>query len=91
MTPDVLRPRLEQITQEYVLVQAWKKTSAFIRYHNWFSDTIELDRVAVNLPEFLVALAEQLKTPIKWTSDSLRIVPAPKSQSWRVTSDGKHW
>lgn len=91
MIPDVLRPRLEQITQEYVLVQAWKKTSAYIRYHNWFSDTVELDRIAVNLPQFLGALGEQLKTPIGWNSDRLRIVPAPKSQDWRVTSDGKRW
>ena len=48
MAADLLEPRLDQLSEEYVLVQAWKKTAAFIRYHNWYSDTLELDRAAVN-------------------------------------------
>ena len=44
MSTDVLEPRLDLLRQEYVLVQAWKKTASYIRYHNWFSDTLELDR-----------------------------------------------
>jgi hypothetical protein len=94
MTEDVLTPKLELLRQEYVLVQAWKKTASYIRYHNWFSDTLELDRAAVNLPRFLAELAERLKVPEEWTNDPLRIVPAPKSQHWQVTGDGagaKRW
>jgi hypothetical protein len=91
MSIEVLEPRIELLKQEYVLVQAWKKTAWFIRYHNWFSDTIELDRAAVNLPQFLAALAEQLNTPNNWHNEPLRIVPAPKSQSWRVASDTGRW
>ena len=91
MTDDVLAPRLDLLRQEYVLVQAWKKTASYIRHHNWFSDTLELDRTAVNLPQFLAEMAEQLNTPERWTNDQLRIVPAPKSQQWRVTPDTKRW
>ncbi len=47
-----LFPSLDLVTQEYVLVQAWKKSASYIRHHNWFSDTLELDRAAANLPEF---------------------------------------
>jgi hypothetical protein len=91
MPYDVLGPQLEQMREEYVLVQAWKKTASFMRYHNWFSDTLELDRAAVNLPYFLAELQEQLKAPADWTDDTLRIVPAPKSQRWHVTLDDKRW
>ena len=45
MTFDVLGPRPELLREEFVLVQAWKKTASYIRYHNWFSDTLELDRI----------------------------------------------
>ena len=84
MVAKQLAPRLELLSEEYVLIQAWKKTSAFIRYHNWYSDTLALDRAAVNLPEFLGELRERLRSWNSWTNDPLRIVPAPKSQRWRV-------
>jgi hypothetical protein len=91
MTTDVLEPRLELLQEEFVLVQAWKKTASYIRYHNWFSDTLELDRTAINLPRFLGDLAEHLAAPEEWHSDPLRIVPAPKSQQWQVNSTSKRW
>ena len=91
MTADTLEPRMELLSEEYVVVQAWKKTSSYIRYHNWYSDTLELDRAAVNVPQFLTELAEQMKAPDGWNNDPLRIVPAPKSQKWRVTPVTKLW
>ena len=84
MVPEQLEPRLELLREEYVLVQAWKKTASYIRYHNWFSDTLALDRAAVNLPAFLGELGERLQSSESWQNDPLRIVPAPKSQRWRV-------
>ena len=69
MTTDVLEPRMDLLQQEYVLVQAWKKTASYIRYHNWFSDTLELDRVAVNLPTFIAEIADPVETStcrIEW-------------------------
>lgn len=91
MTTEFLWPSLDLLTQEYVLVQAWKKTASYIRYHNWYSDTLELDRAAVNLPRFLGELAERFASPEQWTNDPLRIVPAPKSQSWHVDPDSGQW
>ena len=88
MVPERLEPRLELLREEYVLVQAWKKTASYMRYHNWFSDTLALDRTAVNLPAFLGELRERLQSPDGWGNDPLRIVPAPKSQRWTV-QEGK--
>ena len=84
MVPEQLKPRVELLREEYVLVQAWKKTASYIRYHNWFSDTLALDRAAVNLPAFIGELRERLQSSESWQGDPLRIVPAPKSQRWRV-------
>ena len=89
MIPEQLEPRLEMVCEEYVLVQAWKKTAQYIRYHNWFSDTLALDRAAVNLPTFIGELRERLQSLESWQSYPLRIVPAPKSQRWRVR--GEKW
>jgi len=88
VSTEVLEPRLDLLRQEYVLVQAWKKTASYIRYHNWFSDTIELDRAAVNLPTFLSGIAEALTAPEHWIASTLRMVPAPKTQRWRVSGTG---
>jgi hypothetical protein len=91
MTARVLEPSIELLTAEYVLVQAWKKTASHIRYHNWYSDTLKMDRAAINLPRFLAELAEQLKAPHLWSSDPLRIVPAPKSQQCCMRGNAKGW
>ena len=88
MVPEQLEPRLELLREEYVLVQAWKKTASYIRYHNWFSDTLALDRAAVNLPAFIGELRARLQSSESWQNDPLRIVPAPKSQRWRVREEG---
>jgi hypothetical protein len=72
-------------------MQAWKKAASHIRYHNWYSDTLALDRAAVNLPRFLGEIAEKLSAPNRWNNDLLRIVPAPKSQAWRVNPETKLW
>ena len=32
MVPERLEPRLGLLSEEYVLVQAWKKTATYIRY-----------------------------------------------------------
>ena len=84
MVPEQLEPRLDLLRKEYVLVQAWKKTASYIRYHNWFSDTLALDRTSANLPAFLRKLAEDLQSSERWPNGFLRIVPAPKSQRWTV-------
>ncbi len=91
MTTDVLGPSIDLLRQEYVLVQAWKKTAAHIRSHNWYADTLELDRTAVNLPAFIAETVERLNFPEEWESDALRIVPAPKNQRWQVSGKSGAW
>ncbi|OYQ36842.1 hypothetical protein CHU95_03480 [Niveispirillum lacus] len=82
-----LLPTLDQISQEYVLVQAWKKAAAYIRHHNWFSDTLELDQAAADLPNFIFRLSERLRSG-QYETDQLKLVPAPKSQRWQLDAKG---
>ena len=89
MTFISLVPTIECLADETVLIQAWKKTASYIRYHNWFSDTLELDRTAVNLREFISGISTEIKSEGPLLSDPIRMVPAPKSQQWRVESDGQ--
>lgn len=70
-------------------MQAWRKTAAYIRYHNWFSDTLELDRTAVNLRDFIDGIAAEIRSGRPVLAQPIRIVPAPKSQSWRVDKAGR--
>ncbi len=93
MIVDYLYPSMDLLSQEYVLIQAWKKTASYIRYHNWYSDTLALDMAAVDLPRFLAEVAEHIKSPDQWANDPLRIVPAPKSQPWHIDPDanGSRW
>src|SRR3546814_16633204 len=79
-----LIPTLDQISQEYVLVQAWKKAASYIRYHNWFSDTLELDRAAADLPRFVSRLSARLRSG-KYETDELKLVPADR-KSTRLNS-----
>ncbi|GAA0723098.1 reverse transcriptase domain-containing protein [Dokdonella soli] len=88
MSTEILTPSIELLSQEYVLVQAWKKTSAYIRYHNWYADTLELDRSSVNLPQFLGGLSTEIRQSGRWQNTPLRMVPAPKSQDWHVSKVG---
>jgi len=89
MSRDKLRPDLWFIRQECVLIQAWKKTSNYIRYHNSFCDTLDLDHATVNLPEFREKIQDRLAFSNIWKTDPLRLILAPKIQNWKVTED--HW
>jgi hypothetical protein len=91
MTVENLKPKLNFLSEEYVLAQAWKKTASYIRSHNWYADTLALDRAAANLPDFIRQLSNQLRSPEDWRNDPLRIVPAPKSQAWYVEPKSGKW
>ena len=86
-------PNLEILQEEYLLVEAWKKTVAHLRTHNWFADTLEIDRASVELPRFLKALALRLSDPGEFQTRPLRLVPAPKSHPWIFADnpDGGEW
>ena len=89
MPPSNLTPNHQLLCQDYVLIQAWKKTVRFIRSHNWFSDILDLDLTEISLPRFLDRVAERLATPQAWQSDPIRMVPAPKSQPWKLSRKRK--
>ena len=50
MVADRLTPRVDLLSEEYVLIQAFKKTVSYIRHHNWYADTLELDFATANIP-----------------------------------------
>jgi len=82
-----LLPTLDDLRAEFVLMQAWKKTSAYLRQHSWYADTLEIDYQSLRVPEFLREIQERLKSPESWTPSLLDFVPAPKSQSWRFEDE----
>ena len=69
---------------ECVLMQAWKKTSSYLRYHSWYADTLGIDMQALRVPSFLNGILTRLQMPDRWESRPLRFVPAPKSQNWDI-------
>jgi hypothetical protein len=87
MLPINLVPALRLMTEEYVLVAAWKKAHDYIRRHNWYSDVLELDLTNANLGECLQAIALELASEEPVIPDPLRLVFAPKSQQWGLKDD----
>tara|TARA_R110002072_G_scaffold171448_2_gene325140 strand:+ start:5413 stop:9111 length:3699 start_codon:yes stop_codon:yes gene_type:complete len=89
MMIDRLTPTIGVLSDEVVLVQAWKKTAAYIRTHNWYSDTLAIDRASINLPDFIAELSDRILSVTGFRNTPLRLVPAPKSQAWQVTGTGE--
>ncbi len=87
MIRETLAPTMEHLCAQHVLVQAWKKTTKYIRDHNWYSDTLALDISAARLPSFIEQLQKELRNN-QWINDPLQMIPAPKSQEWTI-DDGK--
>lgn len=69
------------LTDKVVLAQAWKKAHQYIRSTNWYADTFELDRSAIDLDAQLDKWINELEDE-KFTFDPLRLVPAPKTERW---------
>lgn len=82
MIPSQLAPSMDLLREEYVLVQAWKKAARYIRFHNWYSDTLAIDLAEARLPYFLDELRDRLSDPDAWQNTPLRLVLAPKSHRW---------
>ena len=71
-------------------MQAWKKTTSYIRRHNWYVDTLELDRTAINLRPFIEQIQQRMRAT-DWKNSGLRIVLAPKSQNWKKSATSDDW
>lgn len=85
----VLAPRAEYLWDTVILAQAWKKSHAYVRKHNWYADTLELDCSAIGLDALLEAWSSELKGG-EYLTAPVRLVPAPKNGIWdfRADNDG---
>lgn len=84
MYPGKLTPDLDLLREEYVLIQAWKKTASHIRQRSWTVDTLALDHASMNLQSFIGGIRERLLSCDTWQNEPLRMVVAPKSQDWHL-------
>ena len=57
-----LLPVARNLSDPAILIQAWKKAHAYIRSHNWYADSLELDFSALRLRQ-LVSDWSKLLTP----------------------------
>lgn len=76
-----LSPDHHYLSDIAVLVQAWKKTHAYIRMHNWYADSLELDLSTIRLHDTLKDWSRLLLPGAyrRFTPSPARLVPAPKS------------
>lgn len=81
----VLAPRAEYLSDTVILAQAWKKSHAYVRKHNWYADTLELDCSAVGLDALLDTWSSELKSG-EYGTAPVRLVPAPKNGVWEFGS-----
>lgn len=84
-----LKPTIDHLTDEVIIAQAWKKTHAYIRSHNWYADTLALDVSALGLEANVKIWANGI-TSEKATPRALELVPAAKSDKW-VVDNSKGW
>lgn len=84
-----LKPRIEYLTDEVIIAQAWKKTHAYMRSHNWYADTLALDISALGLESNASSWGGQIAKE-NFKPYEMELVPAPKSQKWRV-DDKNGW
>lgn len=76
-----IQPTTEYLSDKVVLAQAWKKAHQYIRSTNWYADTFELDRSAIDLSNRLDSWVKDISGG-EFSFDPLKLVPAPKSSPW---------
>lgn len=84
-----LRPSIEYLCHEVIIAQAWKKTHAYIRTHNWYADTLALDISALGLEANAINWGNQLRDD-KNILYPLELIPAAKSEEWTIDPN-KGW
>ncbi|WP_150266139.1 reverse transcriptase domain-containing protein [Paenibacillus tepidiphilus] len=75
---ELIAPKVTYLRDIVVIAQAWKKTHKYIRRHNWYADTLELDCSTINLEENIKNWSK--KSSFK--PDAMKVVPAPKNAAW---------
>ena len=84
----ILNPSLVDLRLECVLMQAWKKTSSYLRTHSWYADTLGIDYQSLRISSFLAEIQEGVDSYADWTPRPLEFVPAPKTQRWCFDDSG---
>ncbi|MGE0333413.1 MAG: RNA-directed DNA polymerase [Ramlibacter sp.] len=88
---DRLSPRLSYLKDEAVLAQAWKKAHTYVRRHNWYADTLELDHSGVCLGDLLAEWSASISSE-RYRTNAARLVPAPKNGAWGFSDEvGGGW
>lgn len=88
-----LRPEFEFLSDKAVIVQAWKKAHEYIRRHNWYSDTLELDESCIELEKLYEEIKAIFSSPMsahEYSPEAMRLVPAPKAADkgqWEIIND----
>jgi len=85
-----LKPTLDYLSDPVVLAQAWKKSHSYIRSHNWYADTLELDASAINLEADLIVWGKELAGQ-RYQATPMRLVPAPKTDVWTFEHRNSRW
>ena len=87
-----LKPELRYLSDHVVLAQAWKKTHSYIRSHNWYADTLELDASAVNLQANVQDWSNEL-SGLVYRPSPMKMVLAPKTDHWNFykLDDSEQW
>lgn len=86
----VLAPRVSFLSDAVVLAQAWKKAHTYIRRHNWYADTLELDCSAIDLDRKLKLWSKELKDG-SFQPNPAWLVPAPKNGAWKFGEQLGGW
>lgn len=76
-----LLPLGASLADVVVLSQAWKKSHAYIRRHNWYADVLELDASTIDLEDQLVRWGKAVSDD-GFRPNDLLLVPAPKNAKW---------
>tara|TARA_R110002167_G_scaffold184778_1_gene385277 strand:- start:4258 stop:8088 length:3831 start_codon:yes stop_codon:yes gene_type:complete len=82
-----LSPSHQHLSQEYLLVPAWKKAHNYIRWHNWYSDVLDLDLTNAGLEVVIQEIIDEITSDEPLLSTPLRLVPAPKKQVWHIKNE----
>lgn len=83
-----IKPTIDHLADEVIIAQAWKKTHAYMRTHNWYADTLALDVSALGLESNAKSWAETIRSS-KEKLYSMELIPAAKSEKWVVdATDG---
>ncbi|MCD9502523.1 hypothetical protein GLP37_10095 [Photobacterium phosphoreum] len=73
------------LTDEVILLNAWKKSHQHIRGVNWYVDCFDLDCSALELDIRVSELSSTLKSK-NLSLSPLQLIPVPKSHQWRFKS-----